>query len=152
MREFLVSVTLVSLITSVSLMIMPEGGLKKYVKLAVSLAFCAFVVSSFAKGDIGSISLPDVEIQDNSGEFRKAVIENTRKNAEKNLKDAVNKKFHISENDIEVKVGIRDGENGLEISDVYVKLYGIKNTVKVTAVKKYAEELFDCEVTAESAE
>ena len=34
MREFLVSVTLVSLITSLSLMIMPEGGLKKYVKLA----------------------------------------------------------------------------------------------------------------------
>lgn len=152
MREFLVSVTLVSLITSVSLMVMPEGGLKKYVKLAVSLAFCAFIVSSFVKGDIGGISLPEVEIQDSSGEFRKAVIESTKKNAEKNLKDAVKEKFHISENDMEVRVGINDTEQGLVISEIYVRLYGIKNTVKVTAVKKYAEELFNCEVTAESAE
>lgn len=152
MREFLVSVTLVSLITSLSLMIMPEGGLKKYVKMAVSLAFCAFVVSSFVGGDIGDISLPKVEIRDESGKFREEVIKKTVENAEKNLKDAVKKKFNISENDIEVKVEIYDGKNGLEISGVHIKLYGIKNTVKVTAVKKYAEELFDCEVTAESAE
>ncbi len=152
MRDFLVSVTLVSIITSLSLMIMPEGGLKKYVKLAVSLAFFAFVISSLDIGGIGNISLPEVEIEDKSDEFYKAVVEKTRENAEKNLKNAIAEKFSISKNDIEISIGLTDGENGLAVSNVNVTLYGIENTVKVTAVKKYAEDLLECTVTARSAE
>ena len=152
MREILVSVTLVCLITSLALMIMPEGGLKKYVKLSISLSFIAFTVSQFGNGAIGDISLPYVEIKDRSDEFYASVIEEAKENAINSLKSAIGQKFNVSKNDIELDLTLEDTENGLVISDVYIKLFGIKNTVKVTAVKKYIEELLGCRVTAGSSE
>lgn len=152
MREFLVSVTLVSLITSLSLMIMPEGGLKKYVKLALSLVFCAFVISSFTGGNAGNISLPSVQVQDRTDEFYESVLKKTKENTEKNLRDAIIKKFSVSENDIEVSVQLSGTPEALKLENVHIRLYGIKNTVKLTAVKKYAEGLLDTQVTAEYAE
>ena len=152
MRELLVSITLVSLITSLSLAVMPEGSLKKYVKLACALVFLAFAVSNFTHGGIENMTLPKIEIEDKTDEFNKAVVEKTKEITEKNVRDAVKKKFAIPENDIEVRVELWQGQDGLVISGVAIRLYGIKNTVKVTDVKKYVSGLLDCEVTAESAE
>ena len=152
MRELLVSITLVSLITSLSLAVMPEGSLKKYVKLACALVFLAFAVSKLTHGGIEDITLPKIEIEDKTDEFNKAVAEKTKEITEKNVRDAVRTKFEIAEDDIEVKIELLQEQDGLVISDVHIRIYGIKNAVKVTAVKKYVSGLLDCEVTAESAE
>ena len=98
------------------------------------------------------MTLPKIEIEDKTDEFNKAVVEKTKEITEKNVRDAVKKKFAIPENDIEVRVELWQGQDGLVISGVAIRIYGIKNTVKVTDVKKYVSGLLDCEVTAESTE
>ncbi len=130
-------------------MIMPEGGLKKYVKLSLSLTFTAFIVSSFTTGNIGEISLPDVNIEDRSGEFYNSVIEKAKENTELNLKNAICKKYSVSGSDIDVSVEVEGDIGALEISRVNIKLRGIKNTVKLTYIKKYAENLMNTEVYTE---
>lgn len=130
-------------------MIMPEGGLKKYVKLSLSLTFTAFIVSSFTTGNIGQISLPDVNIEDRSGEFYNSVIEKAKENTELNLKNAICKKYSVSGSDIDVSVEVEGDIGALEISRVNIKLRGIKNTVKLTYIKKYAENLMNTEVYTE---
>lgn len=149
MRQFLVSVTVISFISAIVLMIMPEGGLKKYVKLSLSLTFTAFIVSSFTTGNIGQISLPDVDIEDRSGEFYNSVIEKAKENTELNLKNAICKKYSVSGSDIDVSVEVEGDIGALEISRVNIKLRGIKNTVKLTYIKKYAEDLMNTEVYTE---
>ena len=149
MRQFLVSVTVISFISAIVLMIMPEGGLKKYVKLSLSLTFSAFIVSSFTTGNIGEISLPDVNIEDRSGEFYNSVIEKAKENTELNLKNAICKKYSVSGSDIDVSVEVEGDIGALEISRVNIKLRGIKNTVKLTYIKKYAENLMNTEVYTE---
>ncbi len=146
MRQFLVSVTLISFISSIVLMIMPEGGLKKYVKLSLSLTFTAFIVSSFTAGNIGQLSLPSVNIEDRSGEFYNSVIEKAKENTEQNLKNAICKKYSVSESDIDITAEVEGDTDSLEISRVNIKLRGVKNTVKLTYVKKYAENLMNTEV------
>lgn len=130
-------------------MIMPEGGLKKYVKLALCLIFTAFTVSSFSTGNIGQFSLPSVNIEDKSGEFYNSVIARAKENTEQNLKNAICKKYSVNASDIDVEVSIEGDIGALEISRVHIKLKGVKNTVKLTYIKKYAEDLMNTEVITE---
>ena len=130
-------------------MIMPEGGLKKYVKLALCLIFTAFTVSSFSTGNIGQLSLPSVNIEDKSGEFYNLVIARAKENTEQNLKNAICKKYSVNASDIDVEVSIEGDIGALEISRVHIKLKGVKNTVKLTYIKKYAEDLMNTEVITE---
>lgn len=152
MREFIVSLTLVSLITSICLMIMPEGGLKKYVKMALSLVFIVFAVSAFTASPSDGLSVPRLDIRDRTDELYDSVIKEAKKTTEKNLTDAIAKKFFIPKEDIEITVEFSGERTALEVSRVYIRIHGIKNAVKVTAVKKYAENMLEGQIIAEYAE
>lgn len=149
MREFLYSVITVSVITSLSLMICPEGSLKKYVRLALSLVFIAFVITSLKKCRFDEdIDLPKHSVEDMTDDVYGAVVEKTKENITISLTDMIVEKFNIKKEDISVEITVSGDYSSVEIDSVKVVIRGLSNALKVTEVKNYVRDRLGCDVLA----
>ncbi len=143
MRELLISTVCVSIITSLFLMIMPDGGLKKYVKLAVSLVFIAFVFSSFKGGKLeNTLKMPSFEIEDMTDQTYDMIVSKTKENIENAVSSEICEKFSINKEDVTVLVTLSEDYSSLEIQSLTVSVRELSNAVKITGIKKHLTDTF----------
>ena len=143
MRELLISVVSVSILSSIFLMIMPDGGLKKYVKLAISLVFIAFVFSSFKGVDLeNTLKMPDHTVEDMTDGTYDMIVDKTKENIGNTVASEICEKFNISKEDLTVDITLSGEYSALEIQSLVVSVKGLSNSVKVTGIKNYLSDTF----------
>lgn len=143
MRELLISVVSVSILSSIFLMIMPDGGLKKYVKLAISLVFIAFVFSSFKGVDLeNTLKMPDHTTEDMTDGTYDMIVDKTKENIGNAVTSEICEKFNIKKEDLTVDITLSGEYSALEIQSLVVSVKGLSNSVKVTGIKNYLSDTF----------
>lgn len=143
MRELLISVVSVSILSSIFLMIMPDGGLKKYVKLAISLVFIAFVFSSFKGVDLeNTLKMPNYTVEDMTDGTYDMIVDKTKKNIGNAVTSEICEKFNINKEDLTVDITLSGEYSALEIQSLVVSVKGLSNSVKVTGIKNYLSDTF----------
>mgnify|MGYP003296687561 CR=1 FL=1 len=143
MRELLISVVSVSILSSIFLMIMPDGGLKKYVKLAISLVFIAFVFSSFKGVDLeNTLKMPNYTVEDMTNGTYDMIVDKTKENIGNAVASEICEKFNINKEDLTVDITLSGEYSALEIQSLVVSVKGLSNSVKVTGIKNYLSDTF----------
>ena len=93
MREYMTSLGCVLMITAFSKMLLPEGGIKKYMSLALGFILISTALTLFP-GKIGEISFPadsfrvdEDEITKMEADYRAKVITEHRNNLQKKIEE-----------------------------------------------------------------
>ncbi len=93
MREYMTSLGCVLMITAFSKMLLPEGGIKKYMSLALGFILISTALTLFP-GKIGEISFPadsfrvdEGEITKMEADYRAKVITEHRNNLQKKIEE-----------------------------------------------------------------
>ena len=156
MKQYILSVMLVGVISSIVTILSPEGGLRDHVRLAagiVTVAVCILpltsIVSELKELDIEEIIGDGYEISDENyeeifeSEFRCVEIEGVKEG----IKAILEEKYGIGYDECYVSVKTAESEDGKRrLERVFINLYGgaiLKNTAEI---EEYLGELFGCEI------
>ncbi len=125
------------------MMITPDGGVKKYVSLAVSLSFCAVFLSFLPSiGEVGTVlKLPEVTVNDTSETLRGQIIQKTVDGICNTVCADVMKKYSLTQDEITVKLEWRNGDE-VEIDKIYIEIYGFGNMAKTTRIQYYVTDTY----------
>ncbi len=131
------------------MIITPQCGLKNYVTLAVSLAFCCCMISMLPSvGDEGfTLNMPEVTVDDTSAVLRQMIIDETVKKICETVKMDVSDKYSLGDDEITVSLDRTNGEE-IVINRIYIELYGGRNMMKLTGIQYYVTEKYSIECTA----
>ena len=148
MREMLSAFAVLSLFVAVCLLLYPETGTKKYVRFCSSLLLLAATVTllsgfSFKSAGIDRGDAPT--IPDRGEALDQYLIEGTRENIVRGIRNTVMHKFNVDAAKLEVSVSLdtRDRSN-IQVTSIEITVWGIENIVKTTRIKAVMEEMFGC--------
>lgn len=145
MRDVLISLVLLSAVCTVALLLSPDGGLKKYVSLCCSLCAVAFIAASVSFVLPGGFELPRSEIEDKTEELRKLAVQTAIENIKNSVISAAEDKYGILPECISVEVQADASDySEVKLTGIYITLSGLENAVKVTRLKTYIQQTFDC--------
>ncbi len=140
MREFLICLIVMSFCIGLTMLISPDGGIKKYISLACSLTAVAALLSMISPGDIGSaIHEGEVTVYDNSERVRQEIINKTIEKINSGIKADLMNKYKIEGGDIDVYANYTDADS-IEITEYYIELRGEENMLKPTRIQYYVSE------------
>ena len=133
-------------------------SIAKAVNLVCSLCVCltvfAFFFDASAVAD-GFSSITDEALRLSSEDASEAneltLIENTRKELENNISDAILKKYGIKCQSVSIDFNIerKDGITDVTVSEISVTVPSKDTDSFISAVKSYLEEMFGCKVHIE---
>lgn len=151
MRELLTGLVALSAIGAVALFISPDGSIKKYVSLSLTLCTLAFVSGFFMRFSGFDVKLPDLpESEDVSAIAANMVIEGTRKNIEDSVIELASSRYNIAREDITVNAALdtSDTEN-ITLERIEISIVGLEYSVIVTDLKKAVIDTYGCECETE---
>lgn len=151
MRELLAGLVALSAIGAVALFISPDGSIKKYVSLSLTLCTLAFVSGFFMRFSGFDVKLPDLpESEDVSAIAANMVIEGTRKNIEDSVIELASSRYNIAREDITVNAALdtSDTEN-ITLERIEISIVGLEYSVIVTDLKKAVIDTYGCECETE---
>ena len=157
MKQYFLSIIMVSLVGSVVSMIAPEGeggGLSRHVSLAVGVCLilvcfapAASAVEWLRELDIEAV-LPDGD--ENRAEyesiFDSAYTEAEIDNLCEGIKSAVCQKFGLDPLSLSISVRLADGEQGKTLERVFLTLYGSAIWADTEEIERYLGSLLGCEI------
>lgn len=151
MRELLTGLVALSAIGAVALFISPDGSIKKYVSLSLTLCTLALVSGFFMRFSGFDVKLPDLpESEDVSAIAANMVIEGTRKNIEDSVIELASSRYNIAREDITVNAALdtSDTEN-ITLERIEISIVGLEYSVIVTDLKKAVIDTYGCECETE---
>lgn len=153
MKEYLMTLTGVSILCGVIEMLSAEGNLKKYVRLLCALCMLCAVASPLfqilSDGDFDPRSLwedlGEREEEDYYEIYNQSLLKNETKYAENILKNMVLKEFSLSESSLELRLKIVSKNETYEAETVYVILRDEAVLVNPKKMTDFLNEQAKCE-------
>ena len=130
MKEYLMTLTAVALLGGILGMLSPEGDIKKYVRLAVSLCLvCAMIqpVLSVLSGEMPALDellgIGEQEETMNYDEiYYQSLLSGGREQAEEAMKQELLKEFSLPYESLEVEAILERKNDGVEVKEIRVTL------------------------------
>lgn len=146
MRENLICVIVLTCCVGVTMLLSPEGRLKKYVSLSCSLCVVAVLFTFLPGGDIEFDIASPVTVSDSSKQVREEIIQRTIDGICAGIKKDLMSRYKIDEGDISVRCNYTDGEE-IEIDGYYIELCGAGNILKTSRIQYHVSENYGAECT-----
>jgi hypothetical protein len=157
MKEYVISIIVVSIIGSVVSVIAPEGeggGLSRHVRLAVGVCIILVcfaptvrAVEWLGEFDIGSVLPDDGEnAEQYESIFDRAYSEAEIDNLCEGIKSVVAQKFGLDPLSFKVSVRLNGDEGEKSLSRVTLTLYGSAIWADTGAIEEYLSSLLGCEI------
>lgn len=146
MRENLICIIVLTCCVGVTMLLSPEGKLKKYVSLACSLCVVAVLFTFLPSGNIEFDIASPVTVTDSSKQAREEIIQRTIEGICAGIKKDLMNRYKIDEEDISIRCNYTDGEE-IEINGYYIELRGAGNILKTSRIQYHVSENYGAECT-----
>ncbi len=117
MKEYMTTLGTIMMMIAISDILIPEGGIKRFSKLAMGFMIIVAIASPFGKGfkfDVKSFEIDSQTLEESEAQYRAQVIAEHKKNLTQKIKEKI-------KNDSEVFVEVTTDGN---LSKVTIRLRG----------------------------